>query len=348
MLRVLGRVRGPSQPGEEAFAAVIEIAFRGSDHLDNWISNFDYSLEDTPLGAKAGKVHAGHLAAYLNVQDQILSKVFSDLHRLTQQGLSPAILVQATGHSLGGSLAMLCAYDLAGRGCSASCISFGAPKVGNRHFVDSYNSIVGRTLRFVNKFDPVPRMPPSDSDPVLNDADFLHQKLGAFAKRVGGEELGDYLHVCAPTQLDDGLASSIDHWKGLASTAISMFARPTSPSNTRGEVAASSTAMAQRKSQNNDAIVPHALHLYEKHIEERIAAAREESSGQKCRRQANLKQFQETPIGSLLAAIDQSSQQRPANRLAEVARLMADSSSQQRPANRLAQVARLLATKPSQ
>merc|ERR1711972_165158 len=108
------------------------------------------------------------------MQDEVLAHIVKGLMELGVDGLSPSVLVQATGHSLGGSLGMLCAYDLAGQGCSAACITFGSPKVGERKFVDSYNAIVGRTVRFVNKFDPVARLPPNDDDPVRDDADLLH------------------------------------------------------------------------------------------------------------------------------------------------------------------------------
>lgn len=49
--------------------------------------------------------------------------------------------VALAGHSLGGALATLAAYDLAAElGLShVQCITFGAPRVGNSVFVADYN-----------------------------------------------------------------------------------------------------------------------------------------------------------------------------------------------------------------
>ncbi len=51
------------------------------------------------------------------------------------------------GHSLGGALATLAAYDLAAElGLShVQCITFGAPRVGNSVFVADYNRHVPNT-----------------------------------------------------------------------------------------------------------------------------------------------------------------------------------------------------------
>jgi nuclear pore complex protein Nup85 len=57
-------------------------------------------------------VHSGFLSAYRSVKDQVLSLVAA----LTA-GASPGDpwVIWVTGHSLGGALATLCAYELAGR-----------------------------------------------------------------------------------------------------------------------------------------------------------------------------------------------------------------------------------------
>ena len=67
-----------------------------------------------------------------------------------------------TGHSLGGALANLCAVDLQynfSPDVSVEVYTFGAPRVGNKAFVDSYNRRVPNTWRFVNGNDVVCGLP---------------------------------------------------------------------------------------------------------------------------------------------------------------------------------------------
>ena len=72
-----------------------------------------------------------------------------------------------TGHSLGGALATLAADRLVrerareGLGELGGVYTFGSPLVGDRRFVDGFNSRVGdRSFRFVNDQDAVTRVPP--------------------------------------------------------------------------------------------------------------------------------------------------------------------------------------------
>ncbi|XVF25403.1 hypothetical protein REPUB_Repub13aG0209600 [Reevesia pubescens] len=66
-----------------------------------------------------------------------------------------------TGHSLGGALALLNAYEAAATlpGLPVSVISFGAPRVGNSAFRVELVELGVKALRVVIKQDLVPRMP---------------------------------------------------------------------------------------------------------------------------------------------------------------------------------------------
>ena len=62
------------------------------------------------------------------------------------------------GHSLGGALATLAAYDIckqleqAGRqDVKVLCYSFGAPRIGNRAFAKDYNRVVPDTWSIINE-----------------------------------------------------------------------------------------------------------------------------------------------------------------------------------------------------
>ena len=63
----------------------------------------------------------------------------------------------AAGHSLGGALATLAAYDIrkqlikAGRSSvEVCCYTFGAPRTGNHAFARDYNAVVPDTWSIIN------------------------------------------------------------------------------------------------------------------------------------------------------------------------------------------------------
>lgn len=70
----------------------------------------------------------------------------------------------AAGHSLGGALATLCAYDVAaairdsasaGRTAmpahvEVSCYTFGAPRTGNKAFMKDYNALIPDSWAIIN------------------------------------------------------------------------------------------------------------------------------------------------------------------------------------------------------
>eukprot|EP00884_Botryococcus_braunii_P016214 jgi/Botrbrau1/3276/Bobra.174_1s0043.2 len=80
--------------------------------------------------------------------------------------------ITVTGHSLGGALATLCAFDLSASGINrqsdskteplvpVTCVTFNAPRVGNWAFSDFFEVEKGpRHLRIYNTGDTVPRVP---------------------------------------------------------------------------------------------------------------------------------------------------------------------------------------------
>lgn len=98
---------------------------------------------------KETMVHKGFLASYDSLRHQVFRLV--DAITAPKGGAAAAGApgtewrVFITGHSLGGALATLCAYELAKRGGAArqcqqlTLYTFGAPRVGNKVFADEYN-----------------------------------------------------------------------------------------------------------------------------------------------------------------------------------------------------------------
>lgn len=131
---------------------VTVVAFRGTDfaEVSDWIANLSRSATETPHGA----VHRGFYLAYLSMKPQI-DAILKD--RETKH-------LWVTGHSLGGALALLCAYDLeeVEKRQLRGVMTFGQPMVARREFANYIDRLfVGRYARFVNRDDIVPKVPPS-------------------------------------------------------------------------------------------------------------------------------------------------------------------------------------------
>lgn len=145
------------------------IVFRGSNADRDWLTNFDFAqwsaVTDAVLDNKqldypdvygtsssGVKMHTGFTKAYLAVRPQI--------HNIVRHNTITYWVV--TGHSLGGALANLCAVDLQynfAPNIAIEVYTFGAPRVGNRAFSESYNRRVPNNWRFVNGNDVVSGLP---------------------------------------------------------------------------------------------------------------------------------------------------------------------------------------------
>ena len=110
--------------------------------------------------SSAALVHQGFQRAYLSVRDAVLTWLLDATGRTTTQHV-----VRCVGHSLGGALATVCAYDLLHTAApwadtaSVQLVTFGAPRVGNARFVAGLEGCA-KHARFVHSVDPVPHFPP--------------------------------------------------------------------------------------------------------------------------------------------------------------------------------------------
>jgi hypothetical protein len=163
---------------------VAVVAFRGTDfaELNDWIVN----LRFTPQALRHGQVHDGFQRAYAELGPRIVAQVRS----------SGAKYVWVTGHSLGGALALVCAYDLVTERNVAvtGLMTFGQPRAGDGPFSEYMNDkLSGRYVYFVNEDDIVPRIPPwyhhSGSLVWFKGADRLRTRSLRFMAR-GGDPAG--------------------------------------------------------------------------------------------------------------------------------------------------------------
>lgn len=150
----------------------IIVAFRGTQGAKDFLTDARFGFIHIAGGCE---VHAGFWRAWKSVMVQVIGKL-NDL---------PSKPIIFTGHSLGGALAMLAAFD-----CSISTLkeeveavyTFGQPRIGNQRFASYYDSqpcgspvplVTGnysenevdrptlgeRTFRFIHGEDIVPRVP---------------------------------------------------------------------------------------------------------------------------------------------------------------------------------------------
>jgi triacylglycerol lipase len=126
------------------------IAFRGTDDVGDWIANLDRRAVRTPHG----EVHRGFHDSYQRLKSQITSIIESE---------QPEQL-WITGHSLGGALAVVCAYDLAANEDKEinGLVTFGQPMVVRSEMADHLDDVLlGKFAHYVHAMDLVPRIPPS-------------------------------------------------------------------------------------------------------------------------------------------------------------------------------------------
>eukprot|EP00798_Chlamydomonas_sp_ICE-L_P010792 gene10791-16939_t len=106
-------------------------------------------------------IHSGFLEAY----DSVRQPIFKLIDSITGSGENGTWKVYVTGHSLGGALATVCAYELADRTSPYSkaqniaMYSYGAPRVGNKLFAEKFDSMIPDSWRIMNPKDIIPTVP---------------------------------------------------------------------------------------------------------------------------------------------------------------------------------------------
>ena len=107
------------------------------------------------------RVHRGFYQSWTGngFNEIVLEKVRS---YMASHASSSAIPINITGHSLGGSLATLCAFDLFTEHRDAIDITvytFGQPRVGNRAFSVDYDAKIVKHFSVIHDQDPIVRIP---------------------------------------------------------------------------------------------------------------------------------------------------------------------------------------------
>jgi hypothetical protein len=135
-LGVQGFVVQPA--GAASFGAAV--SFRGTVVADFANIAVDLSVAAVPYaGCRGCRVHAGFLAAYSALAPLVLGGVQSALP-LSASGTLPSRPLLVTGHSLGGAMATIAAFELSLLGYNVRLLTFGSPRVGNTDFAAAITS----------------------------------------------------------------------------------------------------------------------------------------------------------------------------------------------------------------
>jgi hypothetical protein len=170
----------------------IVLAFRGTlsfdihriPNLEDWIN--DFGASPTPATGFPGSVHSGFLKALQALLPGIADAIVKQ--RIGPLAEQPVLI---TGHSKGGAMAGLMAWQLQGiQRTPVKVVTFAAAKPGTAAFQGEYNGQIDHT-RYEYGNDIVPHLPPSQ-DGFLNVLTSLPLVGGRFAglRRFDYEPVG--------------------------------------------------------------------------------------------------------------------------------------------------------------
>jgi triacylglycerol lipase len=144
----------------------ILVSFTGTFFFEQWESDLVF-LQTSPTQLNNFNpgilIHQGFYNIYLSVRSQLENNL-NMFPEATQLIIS--------GHSLGGALATIAAFDFAKNDPKPIVYTFASPRVGNIDFAKKYGTLDITTQRVFNTEDVVPCLPP----PVLQD--FVYDHVG--------------------------------------------------------------------------------------------------------------------------------------------------------------------------
>lgn len=142
----------------------ILIAFRGSSNFKDWIANANIIKVKMELhnviDNEQPKVHLGFLTQFTSVENKITDYINEILKNDINNEIKNIVY---TGHSLGGGLASIALINYSHKYTQLKhmCVTFGAPRVGNKSFRKKFLEKCNFSKRYVNYYDPVPSLPSS-------------------------------------------------------------------------------------------------------------------------------------------------------------------------------------------
>ncbi|XP_031285903.1 phospholipase A1-Igamma1, chloroplastic-like [Pistacia vera] len=174
----------------------IVVAWRGTVAPSEWFMDLKTKLDR--FGSKQSRIQVQHgfLSIYKSKSEETRynklsasEQVMEELNRLVIffQERGEEVSLTITGHSLGGALSLLNAYEAATTfpNLFISVISFGAPRVGNIFFKEKLRVLGVKTLRVVVKQDIVPKLPGIVFNKILRKLNPITERLNWVYRHVG-------------------------------------------------------------------------------------------------------------------------------------------------------------------
>ena len=193
----------------------IVIAFRGSqsptslDGVKDWLLTNARNFLVVPEGrlgtdfAAAG-VGARFHRGFMQALEEIWPLLFSRVDEAFGKRERP---VWVTGHSLGGALALLCAWRMHRQFVSIEqVVTFGAPMIGNHLAAEAFQrEFPNRIFRYVDVGDLVPRLPMVSL--LSNDYDHCQQEIVVGTNTI--EAAADTIATVAKSSIDGAITSGV-------------------------------------------------------------------------------------------------------------------------------------------
>jgi triacylglycerol lipase len=130
------------------------VAIRGTETIWEWLADVDAAPVPYLPNLGAGLVHMGFQLVYQHIRASIAS--------LLKTNCPGVQTIWVTGHSLGGALAVLCAFDILKNlnlGPVPQLYTFAGPRTAAPDFAGNFNGAIPVCNRIVNFMDVVPQVP---------------------------------------------------------------------------------------------------------------------------------------------------------------------------------------------
>lgn len=131
----------------------IDICFKGTSTFNDICLNLD--IYPRIFINNSIRLHNGFLTKYLSMKYEIIKNIDSIVNKNDIKEMS------FNGHSSGGAIANIASLDMSYiyNDIKIKCVTFGAPRVGNTHFIETYNKRIKESLRIVNNNDIITYVP---------------------------------------------------------------------------------------------------------------------------------------------------------------------------------------------
>lgn len=133
----------------------IDICFKGTSTFNDICFNLD--IYPRIFINDSIRIHNGFLKKYLSMKNNIIKNINFILNEKKYKIRE----ISFNGHSSGGAIANIASLDMSYiyDDLKIKCITFGAPRVGNKNFIEAYNSRIKNSLRVVNQNDIITHVP---------------------------------------------------------------------------------------------------------------------------------------------------------------------------------------------